>query len=184
MKHIPGFRRREFYIVLTLLLVITLFLGISVSREVSSPASGTPHPEISGMQTGGDGAARIIGMETAAFVLFAATFILLTVLVVAGVSKRNRTLMFWIWTGLINLAVLYVWYRLFESYLDYLHTGDLQYFLGFPEPTAWMIFGLWGGGALFTFLYVIGFRRFVYTPEDEKTLKEILEDYNNKKEVE
>jgi phosphotransferase system glucose/maltose/N-acetylglucosamine-specific IIC component len=182
MKQIPGSGKREFYLVLALLLVITLFLVISISREIEAPASGAPHPEISGMQIGGDGAARIKGIEAAAFVLFSATFILLSVLVVASVSKRNRTPVFWGWTGLITLTVLYVWYRVFDSYLDYLRTGDLIYILGFPEPTAWMIFGLWGGGAMFSFIYVIGFRRFVYSPEDEQTLKEILEEYNSERE--
>lgn len=173
----PGNRKWEMYVLLALLLVIALFLGLSISKELAPSPSGTPHPEIIGMKAGGDGALRINGLERASFVLFAASFILLSILVVASVSKRKRTVSFWIGIVMITLSILYVWYRVFASYMAYLSSGELQYFLGFPEPTAWMIYGLWGGGALFTLLYVIGFRKFIYSREDEETLKDIVEQY-------
>jgi hypothetical protein len=97
--------------------------------------------------------------------------------VVASVSKRKRTVSFWIGIVMITLSILYVWYRVFASYMAYLSSDEVQYFLGFPEPTAWMIYGLWGGGALFTLMYVIGFRKFIYGREDEETLKDIVEQY-------
>ena len=69
-------------------------------------------------------------------------------------------------------------YRLFTSYSAYLTTGKLNSFLGFPGPTAWMIYGLWAGGALFAVLYVVGFRKFIYTAEDEKILKDIADEFS------
>ena len=176
MKQRSGIKNLEIYVVLALLLVITIFLGISISKEVSQATSNISHSEINGMKTGGDGAARIKGIETASFAIFAALFILMTVLITTGISKRYRTLKFWFGMGIITLIILFVWYRLFHSYMIFLKTGELKYYMGFPEPTAWMIFGLWGGGALYTLLYVIGFRRFIYTEEDEETLKNIVED--------
>jgi hypothetical protein len=185
MKFRPGYSKREIYIVLALLLVVTLFLGLSVFKAMPPAASGTPHPEISGMRTGGDGAARIKGHETASFILFAATFLLFTTLVISGVSKRNRTVRFWIWMVIITGVILFVWYQVFDSYLSYLSTGALRYILGFPEPTAWMIYGLWGGGALFTVVYVVEFRKIIYTEEDEETLKDIVEEFSkNGEEIE
>jgi len=177
MKFRPGNSKREIYIVLALLLLIALFLGLSVFKSMPPAASGTSHPDIPGMQVGGDGTARINGLETASFIVFAATFLLFTTLVISGVSKRNRTRRFWIWMFIITLAVLFVWYQVFESYRDYLSTGDLRYILGFPEPTAWMIYGLWGGGALFAVVYVLEFRKIIYTKEDEEALKDIVEEF-------
>jgi hypothetical protein len=177
MKYGQESKKREIYVVLALLLVLAIFLGISLLKPMPVSPSGTPHSEINGMRIGGDGAARFKGFETTAFVLFAASFILFSTLIVTSVSKRNRSASFWFWLVLITLLVLFVWYRVFDSYTDYLSTGDLRFFLGFPEPTAWMIFGLWGGGALFALLYVLGFRRFIYTKHDEETLKDIIEEY-------
>ncbi len=180
-----GTKKREIYVVLALLLVITLFLGLSVFKTIPPAASGSPHPEISGMRIGGDGAARINGLETASFILFAATFVLFTTLVISSVSKRNRTVRFWIWMVIITGAILFVWYQVFDSYMSYLSTGALRYILGFPEPTAWMIYGLWGAGALFAVVYVVEFRKIIYTKEDEETLKDIVEEFSkNGEEIE
>ena len=182
MKQRSVIRNLEIYTVLALLVVITIFLGISVSNQVSVATSGSLHPEITGMKIGGEGAMRIKGIEAVSFAMFAALFILMSVLIATGISKRYRTLMFWIGLGCITLIILFVWYRVFHSYMIFLTTGELIYYLGFPEPTAWMIFGLWGGGALFTLLYVIGFRKFVFTDEDEETLRKIVEEYSKQKE--
>lgn len=166
------------YLILVLLLVIGFFLGLALLREVPPAASGSPHPEISGMQVGGDGEARIKGIELASFVVFSATFLICLSLIFLGISKGKRTLTFLIPAGVITLAILFVWYRVFDSYMEYLSSGKVDFILGFPEPTAWMIFGLWGGGALFTVIYVAGFRKFIYTKEDEAKLKEIVDDFN------
>ncbi|MCK4990209.1 MAG: hypothetical protein KAS29_06970, partial [Bacteroidales bacterium] len=78
-----------------------------------------------------------------------------------------------------------VWYQVFDSYMNYLSSGTLSYILGFPEPTAWMIYGLWGGGALLAVAYVVEFRNIIYTKEDEETLKDIVEEYTkNGEEIE
>ncbi len=180
MKARARTKKREIYVVLALLLVITLFLGISVFKTIPPAASGSAHPEISGMRIGGDGTARINGLETASFILFAATFLLFTTLVISGVSKRNRTVRFWIWMLIITGVILFVWYQVFDSYSNYLSNGALRYILGFPEPTAWMIYGLWGGGALLAVVYVVEFRKIIYTKEDEETLKDIMEEYSKK----
>jgi len=172
--------KREIYVVLAILLVITLFLGLSVFKTIPPAASGSAHPEISGMRTGGDGAGRINGLETASFILFAATFVLFTTLIISSVSKRNRTLRFWIWMFIITGIILFVWYQVFDSYMSYLNTGALRYILGFPEPTAWMVYGLWGGGALLAVVYVVEFRKIIYTEDDEETLKDIVEEFSKK----
>jgi len=46
--------------------------------------------------------------------------------------------------------------------------------LGFPEPSAWMIYGVWSGGALFTLFYVVGFRKFFFTHEEERDFEHFV----------
>lgn len=178
MKSKQGKKKWEIYVVLALLLVVSLFLSISVFQSMPPSASGMPHPEIEGMRIGGDGSSRISDLETASFIVFAATFLLFTILIISGIPKNKRTIRFWIWMTTITLAILIVWYQVFDSYLSYLSTGSLKYIMGFPEPSAWMIYGLWGGGALFALVYVVEFRRLVYSKEDEETLKDIVEEYS------
>jgi len=172
----------EFSIIFGLMLVITLFLALVIFNEEPSDSSGGSHPVIEGMQSGGNGAARLKGIESASFILFASTILIFVVVIVSGISRRYRNREFWVSIGIITLLILFVWYRIFTSYANYLETGELRFFLGFPEPTAWMIYGLWGGGALFTFLYVIGFRKYIYTKEDEAALNDIVEKFSNNRE--
>jgi phosphotransferase system glucose/maltose/N-acetylglucosamine-specific IIC component len=178
MRSVTGNRKLEIYVVLVLLLAVSLFLGLSVFKSMPPSASGMPHQEIDGMRIGGDGASRISGLETASFIVFAATFLLFTILIISGVSKQNRTLRFWVWMTAITLLILFVWYQVFDSYMNYLSTGAMRYIMGFPEPSAWMIYGLWGGGALYALVYVVEFRRIIYSKEDEETLKDIVEEFS------
>ena len=60
-----------------------------------------------------------------------------------------------------------VWWGMYESYVEYLRSGETALVFGYPLPTALALFGVPLGGALLCLLYVLGFRRFVYTAEDE-----------------
>lgn len=96
---------------------------------------------------------------------------------ILGVSPRYRKKQFWVWIGGITLLVLFSWWKLYTSYMHFLSSGETQLFLGFPTPTAWMIYGLWGAASLFSIMYVVGFRKFIFTHKDEAELNEIVEAY-------
>jgi len=182
VKTDPDIKKNEIYFILALLAVVIIFLGLSLLKEEPPDASGSAHTVINGMQAGGDGAARIHGLESSSFVLYIACFLVFIAFVISGVSRRYRSSRFWIWIGLITLVFLFVFYNVFRSYLAYLSTGKLNMFLGFPGPTAWMIYGLWAGGALLALFYAVGFRKFIYTAEDEAALQNILEDFSSERE--
>ena len=46
--------------------------------------------------------------------------------------------------------------------------------LGFPAPTAMMLYGCWGTATLYTVIYILGFSKFIFTPEDEKKFEELV----------
>jgi hypothetical protein len=177
MKNNPAGRSHEMYFILFLVTVITFVLVLSLIRTEPPGSSGGPHPGIEGMMIGGDGATRIRGFEAPAFILNAASLLVFVTLMVFGVSGRYRNRGFWLGMALMTLILLFTGYRVINGYLDYVNTGHLDYFLGFPSPTAWMIYGIWGAGALFIIFYVVGFRKYIFTEEDEAVLRDIAGEY-------
>ena len=134
------------------------------------------------MNIGGDGVARMEGIGTVAFIFQATTLILCAALMTLGVSRRHRTGVFWIGIGGVTLAALFVWWRVFDGYTDFLAGGEVRMVLGFPAPSAWLIYGVWGTAALYSVLYVVGFRRFIYTEEDEKAFNELVREIREERE--
>lgn len=45
---------------------------------------------------------------------------------------------------------------------------------GFPVPTAWMVFGIWLMPIAFLATYVVGFRRWVMTEDDQQRLEALV----------
>ena len=60
------------------------------------------------------------------------------------------------------------------GHLHFLATGETSFFMGFPTPTAWAVYGVWAGALPSMFIYVIGFRQFIYTEEDEAEYEQLL----------
>ena len=59
-------------------------------------------------------------------------------------------------------------------YVQYLQTGNTFLLLGFPAPTAMMMFGCWGSAFLYTVIYIWGFDSFIFTPEDEVAFEALV----------
>lgn len=153
-------------ILIVLALVWVLLLVVAVQPEPSVPNS-LPHPDIDGMMAGGDGLTRLADIGWPAFSLQAATLILVLLTIALGVSRRYRTLPFWLGLAATAILFLFVWARIFLGYQRFLSTGEVHYLLGFPAPTAWVAYGIWASGLALLVLYVVGFRKFIYTHEDE-----------------
>ncbi|MCZ6643878.1 MAG: hypothetical protein O7G86_18070 [Gammaproteobacteria bacterium] len=158
---------RLIHVVLVVLLLIAGLIGwIAVSVEPPM-STGGPHPDIEGMSIGGDGLARLGPIFSMGFALQALFVVLVHLLVALSVAERNRTAVFWTSLAGAGLVSLWVCWKIFSSYAGFLETGETGYFLGFPIASAWMMFGIWLSGALLAVIYVVGFRRFVFTLEDE-----------------
>ncbi len=163
-------------VILVLLLVmagITLFVLLS---EPSPNASGMVHPTIDGMKVGGDGAERLAPIGTAPY-WFQFVFILLVgMMLYLGVSERNRTLFAKI--GLLAFVILaeFVWYMTYETYLDFLVTGDPQIAFGYPIASNWSLWGIWLSFVAFSVFYSLGFRRFIFTNADQKAFEDLVKE--------
>jgi hypothetical protein len=84
-----------------------------------------------------------------------------------GVPEKRRDTRFRLIMAAGLLWALFVWFMLYGSYETYLETGMATVVFGFPVPTNWMLWGIWGSFAFFDLMFVIFFRDYFLHPEDE-----------------
>ncbi len=167
------------YLLLTLLLIMVALLTYIAGISESGYSSGLVHPLVSHMRVGGDGPVRFDAIGLPAFLLQAAVLILALVLIVLSISKRHRDFHLYGWLGICGAFGLFNWYMVYSSYQVFLDTGVVQYFLGFPLPSAWMIYGTWLSGLSLVVLYIVGFNRFIYTAQDELEYHKLIIEFKN-----
>lgn len=165
---------RLMYLIFALILAMLGMLIWLMLLPEPAMSTGSPHPDIAQMNVGGEGLARLGDTVGIAFWLQATAQCVMILLIALGVSESRRTALFWSVIGAILLLSLGVWSTLYLSYLGYLDTGETAYLLGFPTATTVMLFGIWGTGATLCLLYVAGFRRFIFSEEDEAAYEELL----------
>jgi len=158
---------RLIHVILGLLLAILGLLIFLLLGGGVEGATGVAHPTFDGMNSGGDGLARLGGMGPLIFLLQCLILVLIYALVVLGIAVRHRTRSFWILLTLGCAISLLVWWGMYSSYMAYLETGTTTRLFGYPLPTTLMLFGVFAGGSLLCGLYIWGFRRFIYTEADE-----------------
>ena len=52
--------------------------------------------------------------------------------------------------------------------------------LGFPLPTTLLLFGMWPMAVVFSILYVVKFRSWVYSPQDQEVFENLKAEMNSK----
>jgi hypothetical protein len=165
----------------TWILVFAIALGLAAVLVVAAGWTEQPqapsfdHPKFAGMQQSGvdaepDAALLWIGWSFGALQIgfFAAMLAL---------GARSRRGLRGLGLPLIAASLVYlaIWSALVLAYRSQTNAEDPVLFLGFPAPTAWMLFALWPCPLIFTFYYVVGFDRWIATPEDLAELEQTLE---------
>ena len=159
----------------TVLIMAGLLIAIVLADYVPNGA-GFPHPEFKGMQAGGDGAARLEHIGDLAFTFQCLLLLLIVCLATLGVAEQRRSAELWAYMGGTLLFSLFVWYQMYSGHQAFLETGITNYFMGFPVATAWQVYGTWLGGIPLIILYTVGFRKFIFTKEDERKYEQLLAD--------
>jgi len=136
-------------------LLSAALLGLAAWIGEPEAARERPHSEIVGMRHGGDGAAL-----TGPLLAIGATFGLVQIaffgLCFALGVRRREGLGPWRRPLLLGLAAFaIVWLLLIGSYVGYLHDpAGTARLLGFPLPTAILLFGIWPLPVVFAVLYL------------------------------
>jgi len=87
-------------------------------------------------------------------------------------QKENSKTKIRVWViGLIIYLGIFI-----AGIVDYVHftnSDSVKLFLGFPVPTAWMLFGIYLYPLFFTFFYVTKFKYWVLGDEKEKQFRKL-----------
>lgn len=137
---------------------------------------GFRHPQVESMERAGPGSERqgpVLGLGWAFGLAQIAFF---TGLLALGARTRAglRGLRPWLAAG--GVAYGLVWTALVLAYRSYALGVEPAYFLGFPAPTALMLFALFPVPGIFALLYMAGFERWIASPADLVALERRLEE--------
>ncbi len=161
-----------------LLIVAACIVAIFVVAEPTA-STGLAHPSIAAMRVGGDGLTRFTPVSTIILIMQSAIFAMFGLLLYLGISKHRRTRQCKIWITAGTVSLLMVWWFIFGTYSGYLTSGQPRMVFGFPLPTAITVYGLWLAGFVFVIAYVVGFRSFIFTKEDEAAYHELLKNHKH-----
>lgn len=156
------------------LIIMAITLVVAMMGGSPDMVAGGPHPVYKGMSIGGEGGARLDGLWIEGLILYFATFLMAPMFMAFGIAEHNRNKKFWTYMGSVTALNIVFAFLLIYFYVDFLNTGETFMLLGFPAPTAMMLFGCWGTATLYTVIYIVGFDSFIFTPEDEKKFEELI----------
>ncbi len=168
-----NFEKTLFTLVLALGAVV---LAIALWGTDSHP---TAHPEFATMTQGGSGLARHDDLTLTLGWLFG-TVILLTFGALMAFGARRRVggqdtldgLGRYLLGGIAAHWV--VWTGLVLAYRAYLHDPSARLFFAFPAPTAIMLYLMLPVPLVFVAFFVLGFRRWVLTAEEQAAYERLL----------
>ena len=95
-----------------------------------------------------------------------------------GARKKDVVLRRKIYRILIPVGIGYIliFFLLLRSYWQYVEVSEPSHFLGFPAPTAWMVYGIYFFPFIFTALYVLNFNSWVLTEEELVRFHKLVEE--------
>lgn len=159
------------------LIECAILLLISLTPGVEN-AAGLSHPQLLGMRIGGAGAVRIAPIAILAFLFQTTVLAQFATFIALAVTAKRRSPVFYSFLSLCFVFTIGVWWRLFSGHQQYLATGETQYFLGFPVATAWAVYGVYLAGVSFIVLYVLGFKKFIWSDQDESEFQQLVNKNN------
>lgn len=172
--------KQSFWIGTILLLGIgeCILLFMMYMIEPTANATGLAHPSIPSMAIGGD-SSRYAPISNLAFIFQTLVIAQAHALFALGVKESRRDLPFNIALFVCFVCGWIVWWQMHTEYEAYLLSGDPKYIFGFPEATAWQVYGIWGAGLSLVALYAIGFKRYVWSEADEAKFKALIANQTN-----
>jgi hypothetical protein len=167
---------RPIYLAFAAMLILAGLTVIVLTGAEPLDSAGVNHPTFPDLKMGGKGADKLASLGMLPFVFQLVVYVLAACLLYMGVPERRRDgFLKGAVVGMFFVTVL-VWVKTYLSYLAFLETGTVEIFLGFPEPTAWMLYGIWGGFGVYCLFYVIFFKRYFLYPDDLQSFNDLVSD--------
>lgn len=153
-------------------LLALCLLIFSIPEPVNS--HGMAHNAVDGMRQAGDALQQSEPVFAIGYLLGVMIYLIMSAMVYIGVPQAKRDRRLRLVHSAATLVVLGMWSLLIYLFRQYLYSGDPMIDSGFPLPTLVMLLGLWAAPLSFSLIYVLGFRRWVFTREDEETFRRLM----------
>jgi len=157
--------------------IVVLMAGIVIAILLAEPVAnsgGFAHPNFPGMQAGGDGMGRLAHIGTLAFLFQCLLQTLIVCLCALGVAERHRSNELWLYLGGTLIFSVIVWWQMYAGHQAFMQSGNTNYFMGFPVATSWQVYGTWFSAIPLILIYSLGFRKFIFTEEDEEKFNQLM----------
>ena len=166
---------RPILILLSLLagLLALCVLIFSIPEPING--HGMAHHSVDGMRQAGDAWLQSKPVFSVGYLLGILIYLIISALIYIGVPRAKRDRKFTLAHAAATLVVLGMWSFLMYLFRLYLHSGDPMIDLAFPLPTLVMLLGLWIAPMSFSLIYILGFRRWIFTREDEEIFRQLME---------
>ena len=163
------------------LLAMCVCIGIVLTTDEPDNAHGFAHSTFeSSMQQGGSGLERHAQVRWLGLAYGMLQIVFFVSCLVLGVREPEKRKWAFLLTGIIYLATFCL-----MVVADYFYVRDQNpiLVLGFPLPTAIMLYGLWGVPLIFLLFYFINFDRWILDPADLEHFEKTLQEKRNQKDV-
>ncbi len=170
------------------LILVILFVSIVCAGLLTAIAltpavenvTGQAHPTIPLMRTGGDGQLRLMDIKTYAILFQFLVLINYVLFFMLGISRKKADIQLYLTLFAVFSLTAFIWYKIVSGHQLFQLDQTTEFFLGVPQSTAWMLYGVWGSGMMQILFYCIGFRRYIYSPEDQAEFGSILREFKGK----
>ena len=161
-----------------LYMLIILFLGIIGLLFMTAPppdVTGQVHDVYKTMLHGGTSMSLNGTTKILAYLFGLCATGTLCLFIIVGAVRKGKLDGIRPWLIFASVAYLIVYSLTYFADASYVSTGHTRFFLGWPIPTAWMIYAMWATPILFMLIYVFKFRDWILTEEDETRFKELVD---------
>lgn len=165
---------KSYSVIFFLLIALMGIVFTILLQPAPDSISGNLHPIFPSMSQGGD-ASRHDGFLALGWLFGALQIILFVVCIWVSIcgEKTHR------WVVIVcGGAYLLIFTMLMISYRQ--GVIEAPFILGFPLPTTLLVFGMWPMAVVFSILYVVKFRSWVYSPQDQEVFENLKAEMNSK----
>ena len=167
-------------VLVSLLLIILL---AAVMPEVQD-ATGVPHPDHynhetnKGMSVSKANINQVPHTRWLGYLFGLGVIGLFASFIFIGSRKKGRLTGISKWLTIGFGVYILAYTGMCVTHWNYTNTGEANFFIWMPTTTAWMIYGVWFVPLIITVAYVIGFERWIISPEEEADLHSFLQQHN------
>lgn len=174
---------KPIHFVFVLLLTIAGITVYIFLADQPTGATGLPHASINGLSIGGERSNQISALGSAPYYFQVTVILLAGAMLYMGIAPHRRDAQLKMFFTIGLGFALFVWTMVYTGYEAYLATGDANIVFGFPVPTTWMLWGIWGSFVVFDLFYVVAFRRYFLPKEDEAAFEALVREVKSEQEA-